>query len=129
MTQTDAHAVFILRLKQARKAMGLSQTALGIRMGIPEETASARINRYERGTSEPDLRTAEKIAKALNVSLSWLVCTDSRLAAAIESFSSLDAKTQEAFLLKLQAAAKKTKVKSPKPVAKKAIKKVTKTKR
>lgn len=131
MTQTDAHAAFVLRLKQARLAMGLSQTALGIRMGIPEDSASARINRYERGVSEPDLKTAEKIAKTLNVSLSWLVCTDQRLAAAIESFSSLDAKSQDAFLAKLQAAAKKSKTQlakqAVKKTAKKAAKKVAKT--
>lgn len=128
MPQTDAHAAFTLRLKQARKAAGLSQVALGVRMGIPEESASARINRYERGSSEPDLKTAEQIAKALGVSLSWLVCTDTKLAAAIESFSSLDAKTQDAFLTKLQAAVKKNKAKPTKAAAKKAVKKVSKSK-
>lgn len=125
MPQTDAHAAFILRLKQARKTAGLSQVALGVRMGIPEDSASARINRYERGSSEPDLKTAEKIAKALGVSLSWLVCTDSKLAAAIESFSSLDSKTQDAFLTKLQAAAKKTKGKPKKAPVKKVAKAAT----
>jgi transcriptional regulator with XRE-family HTH domain len=107
MPQTDAHATFIQRLKQARKAVGLSQSALGVRMGIPEESASARVNRYERGTSEPDLKTAEQLAKALGVSLSWLVCTDPKLAAVIESFSGLDAKSQDVFLAQLQSAAKK----------------------
>ena len=131
MPQTDAHATFIARLKQARKALGLSQVALGVRMGIPEETASARINRYERGTSEPDLRTAEQLADALGVSLSWLVCTDHKLAAVIESFSGLDSKSQDAFLAQLQSAAKKkSKPKvadtSPKTPGKKASKPLTK---
>ena len=127
MPQTDVHAVFMQRLRQARKAVGLSQVALGVKMGIPEDSASARINRYERGSSEPDLRTAEKIAKALGVSLSWLVCTDPKLATAIEGFSGLDGKTQDEFLLKLEAAVKKSKAraaKTPSKPAKKATKKL-----
>lgn len=127
MPQTDAHATFIARLKQARKAVGLSQTALGVKMGIPEESASARINRYERGTSEPDLKTAEQLAHALGVSLSWLVCTDPKLAAVIESFSGLDTKTQDAFLAQLQSAAKKSKPKISKTAAKAPVKKAAKS--
>jgi hypothetical protein len=43
------------------------------------------------------------MAKKLGVSLSWLVCTDPKLAAVIEGFSRLDAKKQDAFVARLQA--------------------------
>ena len=89
MPQTDAHAVFIQRLKQARKTMGISQAALGLEIGLPEETASTRINRYERGVSEPDLRTAEAMAKALGVSLSYLLAPDERTARLLLAFGAL----------------------------------------
>jgi transcriptional regulator with XRE-family HTH domain len=118
MPKTDVHAHFIRRLKQARKAMGLSQTALGVRMGLTDDIASTRINRYEVGTSEPDLRTAERMAKELGVSLSWLVCTDPKLATVIEGFTKLDAKKQDAFIARLQAALRK-------PVAKRSSAKVS----
>jgi transcriptional regulator with XRE-family HTH domain len=118
MPKTDVHAHFIRRLKQARNALGLSQTALGVRMGLTDDIASTRINRYEVGTSEPDLRTAERMAKELGVSLSWLVCTDPKLATVIEGFTKLDAKKQDAFIARLQAALRK-------PVAKRSSAKVS----
>lgn len=95
MPQTDVQAVFIQRLKQARKAMGISQAALGLEIGLPEETASTRINRYERGVSEPDLRTAEAMAKALGVSLSYLLAADERTAKLLLTFGKLSPERQE----------------------------------
>lgn len=85
-------------------------------MGLTDDIASTRINRYEVGTSEPDLRTAERMAKELGVSLSWLVCTDPKLATVIEGFTKLDAKKQDAFVARLQAELRK-------PVAKKVASK------
>lgn len=107
MTKTDTHAHFIARLRAARKAVGLSQTALGMRMGLTEDIASTRINRYETGVSEPDLRTAERMAKELGVSLSWLVCTDPKMADMIDGFAKLDEAGQDALLGALQRALRK----------------------
>lgn len=107
MTKTDTHAHFIARLRAARKAVGLSQTALGMRMGLTEDIASTRINRYETGVSEPDLRTAERMARELGVSLSWLVCTDPKMADMIDGFAKLDAAGQDALLGTLQRALRK----------------------
>lgn len=104
MTKTDMHAHFIARLRAARMAVGLSQTALGMRMGLTKDIASTRINRYETGVSEPDLRTAERMAKELGVSLSWLVCTDPKMADMIDGFAKLDAAGQDALLDTLQRA-------------------------
>lgn len=107
MTKTDMHAHFIARLRAARMAVGLSQTALGMRMGLTKDIASTRINRYETGASEPDLRTAERMAKELGVSLSWLVCTDPKMADMIDGFAKLDAAGQDALLGTLQRALRK----------------------
>ena len=104
MPKSDVNAVFIRRLKQARTALGLSQAALGSRMGLPDETASTRVNRYELGKSEPDLRTAQAVADALGVSLSWLVCTEVRLGQMIEGFSRLKVEAQHALLSELERA-------------------------
>ena len=117
MTKTDTHAHFIARLRAARKAVGLSQTALGMRMGLTEDIASTRINRYETGVSEPDLRTAERMAKELGVSLSWLVCTDPKMADMIDGFAKLDAAGQDALLSTLQRALRKLNEAPPKAVS------------
>lgn len=136
MTKTDTHAHFIARLRAARKAVGLSQTALGMRMGLTEDIASTRINRYETGVSEPDLRTAERMAKELGVSLSWLVCTDPKMADMIDGFAKLDAAGQDALLDTLQRALRKlneaparTELAASKPAGKKATVKKTATKK
>lgn len=136
MTKTDMHAHFIARLRAARMAVGLSQTALGMRMGLTKDIASTRINRYETGVSEPDLRTAERMARELGVSLSWLVCTDPKMADMIDGFGKLDAAGQEALLRTLQRALRKlnmaparTVPAAPKPAGKKATVKKTATKK
>lgn len=38
-------------------------------MGLPEDVAAVRINRYERAVHECDSETAQKMADALGVSL------------------------------------------------------------
>ena len=55
MPKSPIRAVFANRLRAARTALGLSQAELGARVGIPEDVASTRVNRYERGVHEPDL--------------------------------------------------------------------------
>jgi transcriptional regulator with XRE-family HTH domain len=130
MPKTDIHGLFTRRLKKARTAKGLTQTALGMRVGLTKGVASTRINRYEVGTSEPDLCTAERMAKKLGVSLSWLVCTDPKLAAVIEGFSKLDAKQQDTFLARLQIEVRKIVAKREAgtiPVAKKIMSKTRKS--
>jgi len=59
------------RLKQARLNAGLSQKMLGIEAGIDAFVASTRINRYELGIHRPDLLTARKLAKVLNVPVAF----------------------------------------------------------
>ncbi len=107
MPKSVALVVLAQRLKQVRTRLGLSQAELGIRMGLPEEIASTRINRYEKGVHTPNLETAERIAQELGVSLSWLVCTDPKLAVAIDGFTKLDGAAQDAILARIKAAVEK----------------------
>lgn len=59
------------RLKQARLTSGLSQEQLGLRAGLEVESASARMNRYERGTRVPGVELMEKVGNVLNLPLTY----------------------------------------------------------
>jgi len=64
------------RLKDARKKASLSQKALGVRIGMDESSASARMNQYEKGRHTPDVKTLKLIADELGVPLSYFFCED-----------------------------------------------------
>ncbi|ELA7190088.1 helix-turn-helix domain-containing protein [Vibrio alginolyticus] len=64
------------RLKHARKQANLSQKALGIRIGMDDSSASARMNQYERERHTPDVKTLKLIADELNVPLNYFFCED-----------------------------------------------------
>lgn len=64
------------RLKDARKRAKLSQKALGIRIGMDESSASARMNQYEKGKHTPDVKTLKLIAEELGVPLQYFFCED-----------------------------------------------------
>lgn len=76
-------SVFAKRLREARAALDISQRELGIRAGIDEFVASARINQYERAKHEPDFATAERLADVLGVPTPYLYTRDDALAALI----------------------------------------------
>ncbi|MRW94287.1 helix-turn-helix domain-containing protein [Duganella sp. FT80W] len=59
------------RLKQARLKCGLSQEQLGLQAGLEVESASARMNRYERGTRVPGVELMERIGSVLNLPLAY----------------------------------------------------------
>lgn len=71
------------RLRAARQAADISQKTLGVRAGIDEFVASARINQYERGKHEPDEDTAARLAAVLKVPVSYLYEPDDDIAALI----------------------------------------------
>ncbi|MGC1522744.1 MAG: helix-turn-helix transcriptional regulator [Steroidobacteraceae bacterium] len=77
------------RLKEARLRAGISQKQLGIRAGIDEFSASARINQYERGKHMPDLLTLTRLAAVMEVSVPYFYCQDVDLADVILKFSTL----------------------------------------
>lgn len=82
--------VFAKRLKEARfrktrklgyaTARGYSKEKLGIEAGVEEESASARINQYEKGTRVPVLGMAARLADVLDVPMAILFCRENHLA-------------------------------------------------
>ncbi|USD41240.1 helix-turn-helix transcriptional regulator [Vibrio sp. SCSIO 43135] len=65
-----------VRLKDARKKAKLSQKALGVRIGMDEGSASARMNQYEKGKHTPDIQTLKLIADELGVPLNYFFCEE-----------------------------------------------------
>ena len=53
---------------------------LGVRAGIDESTASARINQYERGKHTPDFLTVCNLARVLCVDAAYFYAEDDALA-------------------------------------------------
>lgn len=118
MPKLPARAVLAKRLHELRRDLGVSQAELGIRMGIPPDVASTRVNRYEKGVHAPDLETLEAMARELGVPLPYLVAQDERLAGLIRSFAELSVADQDRVLKELERVQR-----NPTPV-KKAVKKV-----
>jgi len=88
------------RLREARQRSDISQKQLGIKAGIDEFSASARINQYERDKHVPDYSTATRLAKALGVPVTYLFADDDQLAELILAFSACS-RRKRAQLLKL----------------------------
>ncbi len=94
------HRVSIVakRLKEARLHTGISQKQLGIKAGIDEFSASARINQYERGRHMPDLQTLARLAAVMHVPLPYFYSEDAELAGVIAWFSALGKTQRKRFL-------------------------------
>lgn len=97
-TPTPIRPVFPRRLKARRIEQGLSQRALGVLVGLPEDVAGVRINRYERAVHNCDIDTAQKIARALGVSVAYLYAETDQLAELTQEFSRMSGKEQDALL-------------------------------
>lgn len=82
--------------------MGLTQGQLGVRMGLPEDTAAVRVSRYETDVHTPDPETAQRLADLLGVPLAYLVTADERMAEVILRFSRLPAQKQEVIVRTLR---------------------------
>ncbi|UTV97947.1 helix-turn-helix transcriptional regulator [Marinomonas rhizomae] len=91
-----------LRLKQARKNIGISQKDLGIKIGMDASSASGRMNHYEKGRHSPDLETLRKIAQELNVPLNYFLCEDDLSAELACLISRLDDTTKKALITELE---------------------------
>jgi len=75
------------RLREARVRKGILQKALGIVAGIDEFSASPRINQYEQDKHVPDYSTAQRLAEALEVPVSYFYTADDELAELILSYA------------------------------------------
>lgn len=95
MVKADPIPLLSRRLKAARKRMGISQEELGVRAGIDESTASARINQYERGKHTPDFLTAKNLAKVLNVPTAFFYAEDDTLAELIVRYGNMKASARK----------------------------------
>jgi len=98
MPLTPINAVFAARLKAAREAIGISQSELGRKIGLPAEVALNRVNRYERARHAPDIATAEQLADALGIPLPALLARDDAMALLITGFGRLPKDKQQAVL-------------------------------
>ncbi len=86
------------RLKSARKAAGLTQQQLGMALGMEPNTASARMNQYEKGKHAPDFLTMKRIAKELDVPVAYFYCEEDTLAELICVLGTLTEKQQKKLL-------------------------------
>jgi transcriptional regulator with XRE-family HTH domain len=68
------------RLREARRAFGISQKKLGVLAGIDEYSASARMSQYEMGTHVPNFLTLQNIGKALGCPVSFFTSDDDLIA-------------------------------------------------
>jgi len=85
-------STFARRLKEARKAAGLSQERLGILAEIDPMSASARMNQYEKGKHEPNIVVVRQIAAALNLPEAYFYADDDETAALLQLFHKLPKK-------------------------------------
>jgi transcriptional regulator with XRE-family HTH domain len=101
MRSAGPRAVFCRRLRDARMRAGLSQKQLGIKAGLDEFVASARINRYEVGVHEPDVGMTRRLAGVLGVPLPYFYAEDDLLADLILAFTQLSRRRQQTVVREL----------------------------
>lgn len=87
MPDSSSRALFAARLIQARQLRGLSQRALGDRMGLGKNKGSSRINRYEHQVTAIGFDNLDTLAKVLDVPVSYLLADDAAMADAILALS------------------------------------------
>lgn len=101
----SATEILARRIQQARlRVPGLSQRALGMKMGISKDTASTRINRYEQGIHAPDAQTLVDLARTLKVPPGFLLTADDALAEIILGFARLKSEARKELLEQLRSA-------------------------
>lgn len=91
-------SVFGKRLKAARLDAGISQEQLGVLAGLEEESASARMNRYERGTRMPTFELVEKIGAVLNLPAAYFYAADDDMAILVKAFHRMPEKEKKKLL-------------------------------
>nr|WP_315251300.1 helix-turn-helix transcriptional regulator [uncultured Duganella sp.] len=90
------------RLKEARIRVGLSQEQLGVQAGIDEASASARMNRYERGTRSPTIELIGRIAQVLGLPVAYFYSEDDSEATLLVAFHALSEDGKKTLLSKAQ---------------------------
>lgn len=85
-SSTQTLSLLARRLKELRNLREMTQMELGVRAGIDESSASARINQYERGKHTPDFLTVCNLARVLGVDATYFYARDEQLARLITQF-------------------------------------------
>lgn len=95
--RTQPATWFARRLREARERAGLTQTELGLRIGIDPSAASPRMNQYEKGLHEPPHALTKRMAEELDVPLAYFFTeSDERLAELLAAWNALDARSRKA---------------------------------
>ncbi|KXF79929.1 helix-turn-helix domain-containing protein [Enterovibrio coralii] len=94
---------FPIRLRAARKVAGMTQQQLGINLGMDPNTASARLNQYEKGKHAPDYQTAKRLADELGVPVAYLYCDNDLLASLLLALGKLPPNKQQELLDEIRA--------------------------
>lgn len=98
-TRTQPATWFARRLRQARERAGLTQTELGLRIGIDPSAASPRMNQYEKGLHEPPHALARRMSEELNVPLAFFFTdNDEPLAELLVVWNALSSKSRKALV-------------------------------
>jgi transcriptional regulator with XRE-family HTH domain len=108
MTKQLSETLFGRRLRHARRLAGIPQDKLGVRIGLDEHTASARISRYETGAHEPPFETAQNLAAVLGLPAAYFYCEDDELAHLVLAWARLTKSGRKHFrkLIEAELAAK-----------------------
>lgn len=91
-------SIFGRRLKAARLHAELSQEQLGLLAGLEVESASARMNRYERGTRVPAVELVERIGAALDLPVAYFYAVDDDEAVLLTAFHRMSSVDRKALL-------------------------------
>ncbi|PZU25890.1 MAG: DNA-binding protein [Stenotrophomonas sp.] len=81
---------------------GLSQRALGDRMGLGKEKGSSRINRYEHQVTAVGFDSLDTLAKVLEVPPAYLLADNQEMAQTILLFSNIAPEKQASAVQLLQ---------------------------
>ncbi|MNV50446.1 Helix-turn-helix domain protein [compost metagenome] len=84
-----------MRLREARKARGISQERLGIDAGIDPASASARMSQYEKGVHQPGESIVKQIAAVMNLPVPYFYCEDDETAHLLQCFHLLKGKERK----------------------------------
>lgn len=91
-------STFSRRLRQAREHAGLTQTELGLRVGMDPSAASPRMNQYEKGVHEPPHAMVKRLAEELGIPPAYLFTDEDRLAQLLLLWSELGPEGHEKLL-------------------------------
>ena len=75
---------------------GLTQHKLGVRAGIDEDNAGAKMNQYEQGTHIPKFPRLRDIANALKVPTAYFYAESDELAELLYAYKKLSKKNRQA---------------------------------